>query len=163
VGCSTNSRNNPAEATTNSKSTPEATAVSGTDKSSSIENKGNLLQIQSDTAAKFIESFGYKVMINSGVAVGIKLPGDFNYKKDSIEIGKLLYERNQLSKKYSLDFSDYMGKKIYLLEYKMLYNDISKGYMVMLFDNEKMVGAWVDESNEQDMNILMKNLEQYFY
>ena len=56
-----------------------------------------------------------------------------------------------------------MGKSLYLLGYQISNNDISKGFIIMFFDNEKMVGVWIGDSNEEDLKTLMKNLETYSY
>jgi len=56
-----------------------------------------------------------------------------------------------------------MGKNLYLLEYQMSYEGASKGYMIMFFVEDKMVGAWIDDSKEEDIKELMKNLETYSY
>jgi len=153
IGCSANTNIKTAD------NTPKTTSESN----NNIENKRNLLQDHSNAASLFIENLGYKIGINSGVGIGIKLPIDFKYKKDSVEIGDFLYEKNQLSKEFGLDFSKYMGKGLYLLGYQISNNDISKGFIIMFFDNEKMVGAWIGDSNEEDLKTLMRNLETYSY
>lgn len=130
----------------------------------STESKINILQKQSDIANMFIEKLGYKIVMNSGVGMGIRLPKDFTVKKGETEIGKFLYEKNEQSKNFELDFSKYMGKSIYLLGHEITKNDIREGFIIMFFSNDNMIGAWIDQNKEEyDLKVITNNLDMYSY
>ncbi len=72
---------------------------------------------QYDLTRQFVETRGYKILVNSGANHDLKLPGSFDEIKNGVQIGALLKEKNELSKQVGLDFSNYLGKSVTLVTY----------------------------------------------
>ncbi len=107
-------------------------------------------------AGRLVKLLGYKYDYATIYRTKIKLPKDFNSIVNKVEIGKFLFEKNKQSKGYGFDFSNYMGKELFLFDAQVTKDNIKSGYILILFDAEKMVGAWHDESNENnDVNTLL--------
>ena len=110
----------------------------------------------------FLKQKNLKIAMNSGAAEDIQLPDDFNFVKDSVSVGELLRQRNELSKQNNLDFSNYMGQKVKMYTAQIETSDPKSNYDVVLFiaDN-KVIGFWNDagikdpKQNYPDFNSLL--------
>lgn len=110
----------------------------------------------------FLNQKDLKIAINSWAVEDIQLPDDFNFVKDSVNVGELLRQRNELSKQNNLDFSNYMGQKVKMYTAQIETGDPKSNYDVVLFiaDN-KVIGFWNDagikdpKQNYPDFNSLL--------
>ena len=127
------------------------------------ENGANLTT-QYNTAIKYIERRGYKIIMDSGVAMGVRLPENYTTKSGDVKIGEFLYEKNEQSKKKGFDFTEFMGTSINLFGYEITKDDTPVGFIFVLFSNDNLVGTWIDESKDvQDLKIILSNLEAYSF
>lgn len=63
---------------------------------------------------RMVYSRGYKTLANGAVyGYPVRLPDSFTAEKDGYEVGKFLSSRNELSKQNGLDFSPYLGERVY--------------------------------------------------
>ena len=127
--------------------------------------KGSLVLNHVDVVRDFLEQKDLKVVVNSRANENIQLPSNFEYVKDGVNVGKLLKQRNELSKQHNLDFSKYMGQKVEMHTAAIETGDPDTYYDVVLFVAEKkVVGFWVDagmkdpKQNSPDFNVLVNLL-----
>ncbi len=122
----------------------------------------NRYQKLQNTAIKFIERKGYKIIVNSGVAMQFILPQNFTEKNGEMEIGQFFYEKNEQSKKMGSDFSKELGRRVYLFGYEISKNDVREGFIFILFNDDNLIASWIDQSKEQsDLKIITHNYEMY--
>lgn len=114
----------------------------------------------------FLEQNNLNISVNSAASDDILLPSDFKVVKDGINVGDLLKQRNELSKKNNLDFSAYMGQKVRMFTSEIKTdNSKSNYYIVTLISGNKVVGHWIDigmkdpSQKRYDFNILVKLLD----
>ncbi len=112
---------------------------------------------QGEIAERFVRGQGYTILVNSGAKnFGLQLPGSFDGKVKGAEIGALLQERNELSKQYGMDFSDYLGKKVTLVTYAGERKDGVIDNLDLILDGVRIVGFWVDDGGElPDFNTIV--------
>lgn len=113
----------------------------------------------------FFNQKNLKIAVNSGAAEDIQLPKDFNVEKDNVNVGKLLKQRNELSKQNDLDFEKYMGQKVKMYTTQIETDDSKLNYDVVLFIADNIIiGYWKDEGvknpkqNRSDFNVLVNLL-----
>lgn len=111
----------------------------------------------SDAATKFVNDKGYKVAMNGVASAYILLPNSFEEQEEHkeqkvvIKIGELLLKCNHLSKQNGLDFSGYLGKKVYFFALGLEKdNKFLDQQMILLLDGTKVVGYWMDEYEDED-------------
>jgi len=108
----------------------------------------------SDAATNFVNDKGYKVALNGVGSAYILLPNSFEEQKDGVKIGELLSKYNQLSKQNGLDFSGYLGKKVYFFALGLDKDNKSLDQqMILLLDGSKVVGYWLDETGDGDASV----------
>lgn len=114
----------------------------------------------SDAATKFVNDKGYKVAMNGVGSAYILLPNSFEEQevhkeqKDGLKIGELLLKCNQLSKQNGLDFSGYLGKKVYFFALGLEKdNEFLDQQMILLLDGTKVVGYWMDQTGDGDASV----------
>ncbi|HWQ71958.1 MAG TPA: DUF4830 domain-containing protein [Desulfitobacteriaceae bacterium] len=106
---------------------------------------------QSDAATKFVNDKGYEVVMNGVGSAYILLPNSFEEQKDGVNIGELLSKYNQLSKQNGLDFSGYLGKKVYFFAIGLEKdNKFLDQQMILMLDGSKIVGYWMDKYDDGD-------------
>ncbi|WP_088186650.1 DUF4830 domain-containing protein [Desulfosporosinus sp. FKA] len=135
-----------------------------TDAPAQVEKTNSAKDYQS-VVQDFFNQKNLKIAVNSGAAEDIQLPKDFNVVKDNVNVGKLLKQRNELSKQNNLDFEKYMGQKVKMYTAQIETEDSKLNYDVVLFiaDN-KVIGYWKDEGvkdpkqNTPDFNVLVNLL-----
>lgn len=118
-------------------------------------------EMHTEVVNKFVESLGYKVRMNSLGGYWTILPKDFNEIRNGFDIGNFLKERNENSKKYGFDFSQYMGKEITYVTCGMKKEGNSAGDLIAFLYDGKIVGVWTFDSNNKDSDhiLLTQNLE----
>jgi len=116
-------------------------------------------------AQNFLNEKNLKIAVNSVGAEDIQLPSDFKAVKDSVNVGDLLKQRNELSKQNNLEFSKYMGQKVKMYTAQIETGDPKSNYDVVLFIAEnKVVAYWIDagikdpKQNRPDFNVLVNLL-----
>lgn len=126
----------------------------------------NFLKDYQSTVQDFFQQKNLKIAVNSGAAEDIHLPDDFKTVKDSVNVGELLRQRNELSKQNNLDFSNYMGQKVKMYTAQIETGDPKSNYEVVLFiANNNVVGYWKDsgmkdpKQNRPDFNFLLNLLK----
>lgn len=131
----------------------------------------------SDIFTKYLTDKGYTILPNSIAGGSILLPKTFNEEInniDNINIGQLLKDRNELSKKQGLDFSSYLGKDVTLYTCSIVqpgytYDPAQLGSehaedVICLMYNNKIVAFWIvppiknADKSDYDVTILMNNL-----
>lgn len=124
-------------------------------------------QLSSEACYKYLKDNDYDIVTNSGAGGLIQLPDSFNMEKDGVNIGELLKDRNEKSiKETNLDFSTYLGKKVYVLTAAVKKNNSVEKEIVVLSMGEKVIGAWTypkiqeNESRQSDFTLLMNILKQ---
>lgn len=130
-----------------------------------------------DTFTKYLADKGYTIIPNSIASGSILLPRTFNEEINNINninIGQLLKDRNELSKKQGLDFSSYLGKDVtlytcaivqpgYKYDPAQLGSAHSEDVMCLMYNN-KIIGFWIAppvknaDKSDYDFLILMNNL-----
>jgi len=126
----------------------------------------NFLKDYQSIVQDFFQQKNLEIAVNSGAAEDIHLPDDFKAVKDSVNVGELLRQRNELSKQNNLDFSNYMGQKVKMYTAQIETGDPKSNYEVVLFiANNKVVGYWKDsgikdpKQNRPDFNFLLNLLK----
>lgn len=124
-------------------------------------------QLSSEACYKYLKDNDYDIVTNSGAGGLIQLPDSFNMEKDGVKIGELLKDRNEKSiKETNLDFSSYLGKKVYLETAGVRKNNSEEKEIVILSMGEKIIGVWSypriqeNESRQSDFTLLMNILKQ---
>ena len=108
----------------------------------------------SNAATNFVNDKGYKVALNGVGSAYILLPNSFDEQKDGVKIGELLSKYNKLSKQNGLDFSGYLGKKVYFFALGLEKdNKFLDQQMILLLDGTKVVGYWLDETGDGDASV----------
>ena len=140
-------------ALTNATSKPSNTNLTKTNQE---VNKSTVVDYekQQDAAIKFVNDKGYKSAMNGIGSANILLPKSFEDQMDGVNIGELLSKYNQLSKQNGLDFSGYLGKKVYFFALGLEKdNKILDQQMILLLDGTEVVGYWLDETGDGDFSV----------
>ncbi|GEM_PF-1361613 len=111
---------------------------------------------QAEIAERFVRDQGYTILVNSGANFDLQLPASFDDKVNGADIGALLKDRNELSKQYGLDFSDYMGQKVTLITYAGEGKDGVIVNLDLILAGARIVGFWIDDGDEwPDFNTIV--------
>jgi hypothetical protein len=101
---------------------------------------------------KYLKDHGYTILTATGggnlAGASIQLPKSFNEVVSGVEIGELLRQKNELSKKKNLDFSKYLGEKVSVMTWGLegLANNPNGLNAFFLIHEDQIVGVWF-ESN----------------
>lgn len=94
----------------------------------------------------YIKNHEINIVSNSGnIIENITLPKDFQYTKDDINIGEILKEKSEFSKKSGYNFDDDLGKKVDIIYYKLEGNS---NYLIALLDDKNILGLWIDKADK---------------
>lgn len=107
-----------------------------------------------NAVSEYIEEIEYTVALNSAAGLWIVLPHSFGEDICESEIGSFLNERNELSKINGFDFSDYLGKEVYLYTCSSEWDDD----LILLVYQGTIIGAWKD-STRKDFHFIRFNME----
>lgn len=125
------------------------------------------VKLGSEASSKYLKDNNYDMIPNSGAGEIIQLPDSFTKVINGIKIGEALKDRNERSKKEaSLDFSQYLGKKVYLFTATVTEGKSVRKDIVILSWGDKVIGAWSDpegqanEWRQPDFIMLVNALKQ---
>lgn len=158
---STHEKGNPSKIVTDAAIPPENS--SGKEKNT-VDNSISEEQRSSEACYKYINDNNYDIVIDSGASGTIQLPASFNIEKDGVKIGELLKDRNEKSiKEAKLDFSSYLGKKVYFVTAAVKKDNSAEKEIMVLSVGEKIIGAWTypriqEHESRQSDYILFMNL-----
>lgn len=99
--------------------------------------------------SNYIMSKGYKIIINSGIGAGIKIPSIFDEVKNEVNVGEIIKEGLEISKGEGLDFTQYLGE-IVKLRTLDVESEGENNTAIGLFDDGKMVGFWITKSYDEE-------------
>jgi hypothetical protein len=107
---------------------------------------------------EYVNKINYKVAVNSGGGLLIKLPNSFDEKFNDFNIGEFLHKKNEQSKKNGLDFKEYLGKEVMLFTFA---NEAQVGDLVLLIYQGMVIGAWIDDTEENldDFYVIRTNTQ----
>lgn len=103
----------------------------------------------------YIESHELNVIKNDENFIeNIALPKNFQFTKNNVNIGDILKEKNEFSKKAGYNFEDDLGTKVDMIYYKM---EGSSNYLIVLLANEKIIGIWIDKAEKNENKIVTED------
>jgi hypothetical protein len=113
-----------------------------------------------EAVREYVTKTNYKVAVNSGAGLLIKLPNSFDEKFNDFNIGEFLHKKNEQSKQNGLDFKEYLGKEVMLFTYA---SAVQEGNLVLLIYQGKVVGAWIDDTEENldDFHVIRTNTQDF--
>jgi hypothetical protein len=124
------------------------------------------VQVNPDAALKYLTENNYEIIPNSGAGEVIILPFNFNAEKNGIKIGEMLKDWNEKSKSEAkLDFSMYLGKRVYAYTAALSTGDSPDKEIIILSFGDQVIGQWTDlriqesESRQSDFILLIQALK----
>lgn len=90
------------------------------------------------------------VTSNENIIENVKLPKDFKYTNKNINVGEILKEKNEFSKRTGYNFEDDLGKKVDIIYYKL---EGRKHYLIAFLDDKSIVGLWIDKAENNENKI----------
>lgn len=119
------------------------------------QNSSDKTLTQQEAAEAFVHAQGYTIQVNSGANFDLQLPNSFAEKRNGVQIGEILRERNELSRQNGMDFSSYLGKKISLYTYAVENQAKEFASIDLVMDGDKVVGCWIDKRSPADFNVIV--------
>ncbi|MHC1684098.1 MAG: DUF4830 domain-containing protein [Clostridiaceae bacterium] len=89
----------------------------------------------------YVKNKELNVVGSSSIIENVTLPSSFVLNKDNVNIGEILKEKNEFSKKLGYDFSDDLGKKVDIIYYKL---QEKNHYLIAFVNGDRIVGIWID-------------------
>lgn|GEM_PF-1755939 len=125
---------------------------------------GNVVDMTALTV-KYLKDHGYSIANSTGggnlAGAKIQLPNSFNAVINEVEIGELLKEKNELSKRNELDFSKYLGQKVSIMTWGL---DVTANFpngsdVFFLLYDDNIVGVWFEPNKYGEKNMTLGILE----